>query len=87
MYKCARSLWKIKDSRTLFGILPRSKRKEIKFDAHQRIRRLQSTSTLRTKAPSSIRIGSKMRLEDDIKLDYSDVLISPKRSTLGLENG
>ena len=24
-----------------------------------------------------------MRLEDDIKLDYSDVLIRPKRSTLG----
>ena len=24
-----------------------------------------------------------MRLEDDVKLDYSDVLIRPKRSTLG----
>ena len=24
-----------------------------------------------------------MRIEDDIKLDYSDVLIRPKRSTLG----
>ena len=26
--------WKIKDSRTLFGILPKDPRKEIKFDAH-----------------------------------------------------
>ena len=26
--------------------------------------------------------GCEMRIEDDIKLDYSDVLIRPKRSTL-----
>ena len=26
--------------------------------------------------------GCEMRIEDDIKLDYSDVLICPKRSTL-----
>ena len=38
---------------------------------------------MRTKVYPAIRIGVKMRLEDDIKLDYSDVLIRPKRSTLG----
>lgn len=32
---------------------------------------------------SAVRTGVKMRIETDIKLDYSNVLLRPKRSTLG----
>ena len=32
---------------------------------------------------TTVRIDNKMRIEEDMKLDYKDVLIRPKRSTLG----
>jgi len=38
---------------------------------------------MRTTIITTVRIDSKMRIEEDMKLDYKDVLIRPKRSTLG----
>ena len=38
---------------------------------------------MRTTVVTTIRIDNKMRIDEDMKLDYKDVLIRPKRSTLG----
>ena len=37
----------------------------------------------RVRSPSFKKIGQRMRIDTEVKLDYRDVLIRPKRSTLG----